>query len=179
VVVGGLTETSVVSYLAGNGLLDPDLQGFLTVRDLSSTHLTFAVSLRTNRHPTGPAHGWFVKQGLGREGRRALARERAAYRELARLQEPGRLAQVVPRLLHDDAAHDVLVVELVAPGESLREQRLREGTFSPGVGARWVRRSLGCTTSRPRNSVAGERTSLRQRRGCWSPTVPFRRHSAL
>lgn len=129
-----LDERTVVAYLRAHQLVSegvPDER--LEVVDRSSVHLNYSVAAR------GPAGGrvgggWFVKQGASRAGCRAIARERAAYRELQEAASGRDGTTFGPALLHADAARSVLVLELVPHGVNLMEHRLQPNAFAPAVG---------------------------------------------
>ncbi len=126
-----LEAQTVVPYLRTRGLVPATVRDEdLTVRDRSSAHLNYAVATRGEDNPAG----WFVKQGLGVAGRRALAVESAAYRELEAAGKAAGPGALSPALLHHDVERDVLVVELLGSGVDLREYRLRGSGFESLVG---------------------------------------------
>ncbi len=145
-----LTRATVIPYLQSRGLLPAGSLDSLRVARRSSLNLNFAVTIRGRGHEATRA-GWFVKQGLGRAGRPAVAHEHAAYRELHR--EPNGISDFIPALVDYDAERAILVLELAARGRSLHERRRTSRGFSPRFG-RVLGEALGCLHERRPPSLA-------------------------
>jgi hypothetical protein len=134
-----LTQATVIPYLQAHGLLPADSVRGVSVARRAGLNLTFAVVLRPGGG-AGPA-GWFVKQGVGRASRRAVAHEHAAYRELNR--EPRGIGAFIPALVDYDAERAILVLELAGHYRNLHERRRTAQGFSPRFG-RVLGEALGC-----------------------------------
>jgi hypothetical protein len=139
-----LTRETVVPYLQSHGLLPPGSLDGLRVARRSSLNLSFAVTVR-RRDVASTRAGLFVKQGLGRAGRLAMAHEHAAYRELHR--EPHGVDRFIPALMDYDAERAILVLELAGRGRNLHERRRTARGFSPRLG-RVLGEALGCLHER-------------------------------
>lgn len=110
-----LDERQAIELVVGLGELDMRavLRREVTVQDVSRRCRCLLVRV--------PGSGWAVKQGANTETRESLAIEASMYRRLMGSPMQGS----VPRYVHDDPAHGVLVVELVdgvSPREHEREQ---------------------------------------------------------
>jgi hypothetical protein len=134
-----LTPTTVIPYLQARGLLPTDSVDGLRVVRRSSVNLAFAV-VRRPECSAAPV-GWFVKQGLGSSGRRAVAREHAAYRRLDG--EADGIAAFIPALVDYNADQAILVLELAGRYRNLHERRRTARGFSPRLG-RVLGDALGC-----------------------------------
>jgi Phosphotransferase enzyme family len=140
-----LTRTTVIPYLESRGLLTTGSLGGLKVARRSSLNLSFAVMPRRPDLDTTRA-GLFVKQGLGRAGRRGVAHEHAAYRELHGA--PDGVSRFIPALVDYDSERGILVLELAGRGRNLHQRRRTARGFSPRLG-RVLGEALGCLHDRP------------------------------
>ena len=131
---GALAQQDVVPYLLASGLTTPAaiVDGALVVHDRSSRNRNYAVQAGT-----GPS--LLLKQGIGRDGAAAVAREAAAYRRLAA--EPA-FRSYLPRPFGYDEHRGVLALEVVADAPDLRTYHLVRGGF-PVTPGRLLGRALG------------------------------------
>jgi Phosphotransferase enzyme family len=126
-----LTPATVIPYLHARGLLPAEALDDVRVARRSSLNLNFAVIIRSREHETTHT-GWFVKQGLGRSGRRAVAHEHAVYRELH--SEPDGVSEFIPALVAYDAERRILVLELAGRSTNLHDRRRATRAFCPRLG---------------------------------------------
>jgi hypothetical protein len=134
-----LTQATVIPYLQSHGLLPADSLDRVSVARRAGLNLTFAIVRRAG-HGAMPA-GWFVKQGLGRASRQAVAHEHAAYRELNR--DTQGIGAFIPELVDYNAERAILVLELAGHYRNLHERRRTAQGFSPRFG-RALGEALGC-----------------------------------
>jgi Ser/Thr protein kinase RdoA (MazF antagonist) len=131
-----LTVANLAHFLINRGLLSADaiVAGDVVILDASRRNRNFKVI-----HNSGP--GLFVKQPreMQLEALLRLHREAACY-ESAR--DDPMLRRLMPRLITYDAARHVLILELLADAESLRDRHVRENTFPVEIG-RTLGESLG------------------------------------
>lgn len=125
-----LTAADAVPYLLSRGILHPRrvVSGGLTVRNLSRRHRNFEVT-------GGGEPGFVVKQGVGKEKGRAVAREAALYGLLADSPRAKRLRPFVPRRVAWDESRHVLVLERIG-GATLREHHAARGSVSRTLAGR-------------------------------------------
>jgi hypothetical protein len=159
-----LTQATVIPYLQARGLLHSRSLDGVRVAGRSSLNLNFAVTIRGHGQGTTSA-GWFVKQGLGRAGRRAVAHEHVAYRELHG--KPDGIDEFIPALVDYDAERAILVLGLAGRCRNLHERRRTARGFSPRFG-RVLGEALGCLHGRrplaPEGAVAAPPWVLRAHR---------------
>ncbi|MGE5177936.1 MAG: phosphotransferase family protein [Bacteroidota bacterium] len=122
------SPTEVVRYLLRTSLLDERqiLEGDLRIDEVSRRNLSYRIQ---SRH--GPCY--FVKQGLGVDGRRFVAREGAIYRRLCSPDVPNDLRLALPRFYAYEEADGLLVLGLSPGSSSLQEFHARRGRIPKTV----------------------------------------------
>ena len=125
-----LDAANVVFYLAERRLLTLDsvVAGDFMVVDQSSRNRNLKVIRQ--RSP-----GFFLKQAPNRnpDFTRTVEREAACYRLAGRQARRSGFASLLPRCHHFDAAHSILVLELLPNAESLWEHHLNARAFPVAV----------------------------------------------
>lgn len=126
-----LTRLGAVEHLARAHLLDSDVVtgGDVAVESAARRNCNLKVIAAS-----GPAY--FVKQGLGSDGRAAIAHEAATYALLHEHAGAARLGRYLVRCHAHDARAGVLVLELVRGAESMAEYHARRGRFPRALAAR-------------------------------------------
>ncbi len=123
-----LTQSKVVPYLLKCGLVSAEsiAEGDLAVMDVSRRNRNYKVI--SERGPS-----YFLKQGIGPEGRATLANEAAVYQLLQSHRSTHGLDCYLPHYYGYDPEEHILILELVRNGQDLREYHTSRGRFSTTV----------------------------------------------
>ncbi|UQN08021.1 phosphotransferase family protein [Deinococcus sp. QL22] len=125
-----LTESTVIPYLLRCGLIQHAaiVDGDVMVVNASRRNRNFQVISRY-----GPS--FFLKQGLRQDDIVSPSREAQVYRAFENLSNFEALHAHLPRMHAFDPDEDLLIVELLAHTENLREYHRRTGRFSTSLAA--------------------------------------------
>jgi aminoglycoside phosphotransferase (APT) family kinase protein len=120
-----LSQREVVPYLLARGLLTSQsvVEGHLVIDDVSRRNHNFLVASASGRY--------LVKQALGPDRVRTIAREAAFYRAVC--EKENGFSRYLPKFYLYDEERSILVIESLKSVETLREQQLRTGRSSSGV----------------------------------------------
>ena len=124
-----LTVDAVVPFLLERGLIEERriVDGALQVIDVSRKHHNF--KLLGDDEP-----GFFLKQGVGREGAHAVDHEARLYEWFRMHPAADRLSELLPRCRLYDAGERTVVLDLVEDAQSLYEYHRRHRRLTQAIG---------------------------------------------
>jgi hypothetical protein len=119
------TQLEVAAYLLRHELISAAsiVEGDLAVVDASRRNRNFKVI--SERGPS-----YLLKQGIGPDGKAAVAHEAVVYEFLRSLAGNNGLDECLPRYYGYDAKEGILLLELVRDAQDFREYHARRGRFS-------------------------------------------------
>jgi aminoglycoside phosphotransferase (APT) family kinase protein len=123
-----LSARTAAQFLRVHGLIPDEafVDGDVLIEDVSKRNLNM-------RARSSAGLSFFLKQGIGQEGRDSVACEADVYAAIEQSGQPIRC--FLPRLIGFDADDQVLMLEMVADAEDLEQYHTRLGRFPAGVGA--------------------------------------------
>lgn len=121
-----LTAENIVHYLTDKNFITPQsvVNGDFTVVDISRRNRNFKIVRKQDK-------GYFIKQVKNWDAPsiQSLTREAQSYHLLKTDSSFTDLSPLMPKMIHFDSIHNILILELFPQSENLSEMHLRLGTF--------------------------------------------------